>query len=30
MRAVHRDNATPVIEVDTLEGALESMKALGG
>jgi sugar phosphate isomerase/epimerase len=30
MEAVRRDNATPVIEVSTFEGALESMKVLGG
>lgn len=30
MQAVRRDNATPVIEVDTFEGALESMRVLGG
>lgn len=29
MEAVHRDGATPVIEVATLEGVIESMKVLG-
>jgi sugar phosphate isomerase/epimerase len=30
MEAVRRDNATPIIEVDSLEGALESIRVLGG